>query len=306
MTVDFGIRLPRFPVDRSEQAEAYYDRTLNSLSEHITTIWISDHLQSGDSPNFESWVLMAYLAGRYHRFKYSHLVNCQSYRNPALLAKMGATMQHLTQGRFILSLGAGWHKEEYDAYNFDFATPGARVEQLAETIEIVRALWTQSPASYQGKHYRIDNAYCMPQPKPVPPILVGTNGKKALAVAARLADAWNWDYSMAVFEPAYRILQQECEAIGRDIGEITLTLGGTAHFPKDPADFVPADTTAPAIVSAGYVVPEEPKLGPTPDHAIEQLRPFIARGVRHFQIWFEDQRTIDRFCEEAAPQLAQL
>lgn len=228
MTVDFGIRLSRYPEDRTEAAHAYYDRILNSLSEHITTVWLSDHLQNGEEPNFESWVLMAYLAGVYPRFKYSHLVNCQSFRNPALLAKMGATMQHLTRGRFILSLGAGWHKEEYDAYNFDFASPSARVEQLAETIEIVRALWTRSPATYHGKHYQIENAYCSPKPEPLPPILVGTNGKKALAVAARLADAWNWDYSMAVFDPAFRVLKQECDAIGRDIVSVY-----ALYYPND-------------------------------------------------------------------------
>jgi len=306
MTVDFGIRLPRFPMDHSEDAHAYYARTLNSLSEHITTIWIDDHVQKGDDPGFESWVLMAYLAGIYPRFKYSHLVNCQSFRNPALLAKMAATMQHLTRGRFILSLGAGWHKEEYDAYNFDFASAGARVEQLAETIEIVRALWTQSPATYHGKHYHIENAYCSPRPNPLPPILVGTNGKKALAVAAQLADAWNWDYSMVVFEPAFSLLKQACEAIGRDVGEIRLTLCGTAHFPDNPSDFVRVDPNATFGNEVGYQVAVEPKLGPTPADAIAQLRPFIERGVSHFQIGFEDQRTIDRFCTEVAPQVAHL
>jgi alkanesulfonate monooxygenase SsuD/methylene tetrahydromethanopterin reductase-like flavin-dependent oxidoreductase (luciferase family) len=249
---------------------------------------------------------MAHLAELYPQFTYSHLVNCQSYRNPALLAKMAATMQHLTGGKFILSLGAGWHKEEYDSYNFDFATPGTRVEQLADTIEIVRAMWTQSPATYHGRHYHIENAYCNPQPNPIPPILVGTNGKKALAVAAQLADAWNWDFTMSVFESAYRVLKQECDTIGRDVREIRLTLGGTAHFSKDPSEFVPADTTAVAIAEAGYIVPVEPILGPTPADAIEQLRPFIERGVRHFQIAFKDQRTIDKFCEEVAPQVAHL
>jgi alkanesulfonate monooxygenase SsuD/methylene tetrahydromethanopterin reductase-like flavin-dependent oxidoreductase (luciferase family) len=306
MTVDFGIRLSRYPGVPGEDAHTYYEHTLNSLSEHITTVWLSDHLQKGDEPNFESWVLMAHLAGLYPRFRYSHLVNCQSYRNPALLAKMGATMQQLTGGRFIMSLGAGWHKEEYDAYNFDFASPGARVEQLAETIEILRAMWTQSPATYHGKHYRVENAYCMPHPNPLPPILVGTQGKKALAVAARLADGWNWDYTMSAFESCYRVLKQECDAIGRDVGEIWLTLGGKAHFPKDPSEFVPADTNAVDIAEAGYVVPVEPKLGPTPADAIEQLRPFIERGVQHFQITFWDQRTIDKFCEEVAPQVARL
>jgi Luciferase-like monooxygenase len=147
----------------------------------------------------------------------------------------------------------------------------------------VRALWTQSPATYHGKHYHIENAYCSPQPNPIPPILVGTNGKKALAVAARLADAWNWDFSISAFESAYRVLKQQWDAIGRDVREIRLTLGGTAHFPKDPSEFVPADTTAVDIAVEGSIVPVEPKLGPTPSDAIEQLRPLIERGVCHFK-----------------------
>jgi hypothetical protein len=133
-----------------------------------------------------------------------------------------------------------------------------------------------------------------------------TNGRKALAVAARLADPWNWDFTMSAFEFAYRVLKEECDGIGRDIGEIRLTLGGSAHFPKDPSEFVPADTTAADIAVVGYIVPVEPKLAPTPSDAIEQLLPFIERGVRHFQIAFEDQRTIDKFCEEVAPQVAHL
>jgi alkanesulfonate monooxygenase SsuD/methylene tetrahydromethanopterin reductase-like flavin-dependent oxidoreductase (luciferase family) len=306
MTVDFGIRLPRFAPDRSEHALAYYQRTLNALSEQITTVWLSDHLQFGDQPDLEAWVLIAYLAGAYPRFNYGHLVTCQSFRNPALLAKMGASMQYLTKGRFILGLGAGWHREEYAAYNFDFPTPGVRVEQLAETIEIVRAMWTQSPAMYHGKHYRVEHAYCTPQPDPVPTRMVGTNGKKALGVTARLADGWNWDYAMSAFAPAYRVLTQQCAAIGRDVGEIWLTLAGTAHFPEDPSAFVPSDPTAAYVDDSGYIVPEEPKLGPTPADAVAQLRPFVELGVRHFQIAFEDQRTITRFCAEVAPQLAQL
>jgi hypothetical protein len=91
------------------------------------------------------------------------------------------------------------------------------------------------------------------------------------------------------------VLKQRCEEIGRDFGELWLTACGTAHFPQDRTEFVPADPTK-----------EEPKLGPTRAHAIEQLRPFVELGVSHFQIVFEDQRTIDRFCEEVAPRVAQL
>jgi alkanesulfonate monooxygenase SsuD/methylene tetrahydromethanopterin reductase-like flavin-dependent oxidoreductase (luciferase family) len=297
MPVDFGIRLPNFPPDGNKDVNAFYDRTLNALSEHVTTVWISDHLQKGESPFFEGWTRLTYLAAKYPRFKFGHLVLCQSYRNPALLAKMGATLQYLTGGRFILGLGAGWQKDEYDSYGFDFPTPGARVEQLAETIEIVRAMWTQSPATYHGKHYHIENAYCEPRPVPLPPIYVGTNGRRAIGVAARLADGWNWDYAMEVYEPPFRILKEQCEEIGRDLGEISLTAAGSAHFPEDPSEFELPDLTR---------LLEEPKLGPTPADAIEQLRPLVELGVTHFQVFFEDHRTLERFCAEVAPVISRL
>lgn len=124
--------------------------------------------------------------------------------------------------------------------------------------------------------------------------MVGTNGKKALAVTARLADMWNWDFRMETFAPAYQILKQECEAIGRDVKEIKVTLGGSVHFPKDVSEFVPTDYKK---------LNDEPNLGPTPADAIEHLRPFVELGVSHFQIFFEDQRTIDLFGEEVAPKL---
>src|SRR5438477_13015772 len=138
--------------------------------------------RSGDRPVREGWTLLTYLAGAFPRFRYGHLVLAQSYRNPALLAKMAATLQHLSDGRFILGLGAGWHEEEYRSYGYPYPSGGTRVAQLAEAIELIRAMWTDSPASYRGVHYQIESAYCEPRPDPPIPILVGTNGPKALAV----------------------------------------------------------------------------------------------------------------------------
>ena len=187
------------------------DRRSRDSPISFTTVWISDHLQFGDDPLSEAWTLLTYLAATFPRFRYGHLVLCQSYRNPAVLAKMAATLQELTGGRFVLGLGAGWHEEEYRAYNVDYPRPGIRVQQLAETIEIARAMWTQSPATFTGEHYRIEGAYCEPRPDPPIPILVGTNGPKAIAVAARLADSWCWDgpwdetYQRATRHPARRL-----------------------------------------------------------------------------------------------------
>ena len=108
-------------------------------------------------------------------------------------------------------------------------------------------MWTQSPATFHGKYYRVDGAYCEPRPDPPIPILVGTNGPKALGVAARLADWWNWD---GPWEPTYRepyeTLRSRCEAIGRSVEDIVLTAGGTVHLPDDLSTFV-ATITHPFI-----------------------------------------------------------
>src|SRR5258706_12550769 len=112
---------------------------------------------------------------------------------------MAATHQRHTGGRFFLGLGAGWLEDEYRAFNYDFPRPGVRVEQLAETIQLVKTLWRESPATFEGTWYRITEALCE-QPDPPIPVLVGTNGPRALKVVARHADWWNWD---GPWDPTY-------------------------------------------------------------------------------------------------------
>ena len=111
---------------------AYSRAKLASLPASFSTIWIQDHLQKHTQILLESWTTLSYLAAQFPRFTYGHLVACQSFRNPALLAKMGASMQYLTGGRFIMGVGAGWLEEEYRAYGYDFPSPGVRVAQLAK------------------------------------------------------------------------------------------------------------------------------------------------------------------------------
>lgn len=238
----------------------------------------------------ESWTTLSYLAAEFPRFTYGHLVDCQSFRNPGLLAKMGATLQYLTGGRFIMGLGAGWREEEYLAYGYDFPNPGVRVAQLAETIEILRAMWTQSPATYRGRHYRVEQAYCEPRPDPMIPIMIGSAGKKAMEVAARLADAWTWGGSLEErFKPLCEQLWRNCEAIGRDPCEIAIWCELEVEFPEDPADFLQSSQ-------------EEYKLGPTTADAIAQLRPYVDFGVSHFILHVGDLPTLQRLCAEVLPE----
>ena len=140
------------------------------------SIWLPDHLQYGGNPVAEGWSMMAYALARYPDKLCGHDVLCNSFRNPAHLAKMAATAQALSGGRLVLGIGAGWNEEEYRAYNWEYPKPRVRIEQLAEAIQLIRTMWTEAPATFTGKYYRVDGAYCEPRPNPMPPIMVRKGG----------------------------------------------------------------------------------------------------------------------------------
>ena len=277
---------------------SHYRMVLEMAPPVFSTVWISDHLQFGREPTIEGWTLLTYLAAAFPRFRYGHLVLSQSYRNPALLAKMAASLQELTGGRFILGIGAGWHEEEYRAYGYEYPSGGVRVAQLAEAIEVIRAVWTQSPATYHGTYYHVDGLICEPRPDPPIPIMVGTEGPKALAVTARLADMWNWDGPWEeVYRKPYETLREHCRAIGRPFEEIGLTAGIEVSLPADRAAFVSRRTctrsTATRLVFHLF--------GPTPEDAIREIERLVDVGVSHFQVSFDDMATYRRFIDEVVP-----
>jgi alkanesulfonate monooxygenase SsuD/methylene tetrahydromethanopterin reductase-like flavin-dependent oxidoreductase (luciferase family) len=276
-----------------------YRSILELLPPEFTTVWIEDHLQKGERVLPEGWTFLTYLAALYPRFRFGHLVLSQSFRNPALLAKMAATLQDLTEGRYILGLGAGWMADEYRGYGYDYPRGGVRVEQLAEAIEVIRAMWTQSPATFHGTYYRIDGAYCRPLPDPPPPIMIGTSGPKALRVTARLADWWNWDGSWElVYRRPYEILKSHCEEIGRPFSEITLTAGLSVWLPDDVSEF---EATYEHSFYPGQTFDA---IGPRPEDAVREIRRLIDVGVTHFQAAFEDMATLRRFIDDVLPALA--
>ena len=123
-----------------------------------------------DTDHLEAWTLMSAIAAVTERLGIGTLVLCNSYRNPALLAKMASSLDQVSNGRLLLGLGAGWMDEEYRAYGFDYPTPGVRVAQLAETIELIRAMWTQSRSSSQGRPSRRG-------PKAVHPVALWPSGR---------------------------------------------------------------------------------------------------------------------------------
>ena len=296
-TADFGIQgTPGGPGGIPGWIDRIGD-ILEPLPSVFTTFWTADHLLHGGEPWPEAWTRLTYLAATLPRWRVGHLVLSQSYRNPGLLGAMAATLQLMSGGRFILGLGAGWLEEEYRAFNWDFPRPGIRVAQLAETIELIRTLWTDSPATYEGEWYRITGAR-VERPEPPIPILVGTNGPRALKVTARLADWWNWDGPWEpTYRPAYETLKAACDEVGRPFKQITLTASLTISIPDDPTSFVPSYTHE---FYPGQVFGV---LGPTAADVIREIETLVDVGVRHFPLSFDSVAELRRFVDEVVPNV---
>jgi alkanesulfonate monooxygenase SsuD/methylene tetrahydromethanopterin reductase-like flavin-dependent oxidoreductase (luciferase family) len=206
----------------------------------------------------------------------------QGYRNPALTAKIAATLQFLTRGRFILGIGAGDARDEHQAYGYPFPEPRVRLEQLDEAASIIRALWRGGPATFSGRHYRIENAYCVPVPEPPPVLMIGGGGeRRTLAVVARHADWWNCDYyAPAEYAHKLAVLGEHCRTIGRDPASIVPTIYMGLTVSHDAERLV----RRRSMNHRGEVH----VISGNPDEVTEQIEAFAAVGVRHMQLNFLD------------------
>ena len=192
-SIHLGFVLPSESRDKNRRPALVEDlnRALDLIAGHFDSAWMVDHLQFGDTDVLEGFTALTYLSALHPRLRFGNAVLCQSFRNPALLAKMAATLQFMSGGRFILGLGAGWHEEEYQAYGYEFPSAPVRVEQLEEAIQIIQTMWREETATFQGRHYQVAEARCEPRPDPIPPIMVGAFKPKMLRLAAKYADWWN-------------------------------------------------------------------------------------------------------------------
>jgi alkanesulfonate monooxygenase SsuD/methylene tetrahydromethanopterin reductase-like flavin-dependent oxidoreductase (luciferase family) len=226
--VDFGISLGLPAAEDMGDRHAYYRDVLRRGEGWFTSAWLSDHLMKDNSPTLEGWTALAFLAAEFPAYAFGNLVLSQSFRNPALLAKMAVTLHYLTGGRLILGIGAGWQADEYLAYGYPYPSAGTRVEQLDEAIDVLRAMWSQSPASYEGRHYHIRNAYCEPRPATPIQILVGGHRPKLMRIVAQKADIWQWDDPRTSVASSPRCAcRRSARPTSRSTGAISPRLRGT-------------------------------------------------------------------------------
>ena len=191
--------------------------------------WAFDHFFSLGSSELdqtlEGWTLLAALAVKTSRVKLGLMVTGNTHRNPAIVAKQAVTVDHLSNGRLILGMGAGWQEREHAAYGLDFPSARERVDRFGEAMEIIRLLETQERSTFEGRYYRLDNAPF--EPKPVHghiPVLIGTAGKRMLRHVARYADLWDGGEDPATYAANASRLHAYCAEIGRDPSEIRMVL----------------------------------------------------------------------------------
>jgi alkanesulfonate monooxygenase SsuD/methylene tetrahydromethanopterin reductase-like flavin-dependent oxidoreductase (luciferase family) len=221
-----------------------------------------------------------------------------------MLAKVSATLDNISNGRLEIGLGAGWMDEEYRAYGYEFPSIGARLRQLEEGVQILKAMFTEDRASFEGRYYKVVEAYNSPKTlqKPHPPITIGGSGEKTmLRIVAKYADRWNCPAGYRSFEHKLDVLKQHCAAVGRNMNEINIS-----------EQLLVCIGTNDAEVEEKWKISQRlpfwrTAIKGTPPQVLEQLRDRVRRGITFFTIIFGDlnsTQSIDLFAREVMPAFA--
>ena len=265
-----------------------------------------------DVPYFECWTLLSALAVETKDVKLGTFTLCNSFRHPpSLLAKMASTLDHISGGRLIFGIGAGYNEQEYVMYGVPYPRTSVRIRQLDEAIKIIRMIWTEEKPSFSGKYYNIREPICNPKPlqKPHPPILIGGRGRRLMMrVVAKHADRWNWPPAVPCTPEVYseycEILWRNCEAVGRDPDRIIKSLGDICHISDDKTELK---------TEISRYKPDELSMEDycfhligTPEECIEKINVYKDLGISELVLQFPslaagETRDVELFAEKVIP-----
>ena len=297
-----------------------------------SSIWVYDHFHTTPVPTHEAtheaWTLMSALAAVTGRVRLGQMCGCMSYRNPAYLAKVAATVDIISEGRIEMGIGAGWYEHEWRAYGYGFPTAGERIQRLEEGVQIFRDMWTTGSATFDGRHYQVDGAICAPQPlqgttqpgskaNGIPMWIAGGGERKTLRIAAQYADYTNFDGSLEGFQHKSAVLRDHCADVGRDVDEIVrsanynVVIGRDEREVKNRLEWIReqylqaglSETKAEEQVRAAA---SGPAVG-TPEQIIETFKKLEAAGMTYAITYFAeaayDITAIQLFEQEVLPEL---
>ncbi len=292
------------------------------------SVWVYDHFHTVPEPTdqatHEAWTLVAAFAAVTSRIRLGQMCTCTSYRNPAYLAKVAATVDVVSGGRVEMGIGAGWYEHEWRAYGYGFPSAGERLARLDEGVQIMAQLWREGVSTFAGKHYTTDGAICRPLPLQeggIPLWIAGGGERKTLRTAAKYADFTNFDGTLEGFTHKSEVLAGHCRDVGRDFAAITRTADYTVAVGRDEAEVRERLAARRAVleqhVSAEAVERELAPLDPaqaagvgTPEQIVEKLTPLVRAGLGHANFYFAEAATdtsgIELFEREVAPALRAL
>ena len=266
-------------------------------------LWYADHFMPNapdtSAPWPEAWTTLTGVGALVPRLRLGTLVTGNTYRHPAVLAKMAATLDHMTGGRVVLGLGSGWQENEHQQYGIPFYTVRERLERLDEACAVIKALFSESKASFDGRFYQLEDASLEPKPVQQPlPLLIGGGGeKRTLRITARHADAWNVWGDVAILRHKMEILDRHCADLGRDPKAIRRTAVALLFMSDDEKyleQMRSADIAMPTVIG-------------TPEEVRETLDAYASIGVDEFIVpdfnlgeRAQKVETLDRFITEVA------
>jgi F420-dependent oxidoreductase-like protein len=276
------------------------------------SLWAYDHVHNVPVPAhetmFECWTTLAAVSQRTSRIRLGQMVGCASYRNPALLAKITSNLDVMSGGRLDWGIGAGWYQNEYDAYGYEFLPAKDRIRVLRETVEIVKLMWSEPDASYEGRFLTISGAQCDPKPlqQPHPPIWIGGGGEQlTLRVVARHATHSNFGGKPHEFAHKCEVLKGHCAAVGRDYDEIVKTWSPEVFIRDDEQEIIDGGTHS--FWGEPFESWRDGNLVGTPEQVAEKLRAYADLGCGGVVPWCSDYpetETLRLFAEQVMPEFA--
>jgi F420-dependent oxidoreductase-like protein len=298
--VIFGAFVPqgwKMELRSIDGAAAKWDKAVEValLAEQLgyDSIWLYDHFHNVPRPAheavFECWTTIAAISQRTSRIRLGQMVGCNSYRNPALLAKITSTVDVISGGRLDWGIGAGWYENEYRGYGYDFPSPKDRIGMLREAVEIVRSMWTEPETTYDGEFYRLVRANCDPKPlqQPHPPIWIGGGGEQlTLRIVARYADRSNFGGNPQEWAHKRDVLRRHCAAVGRDPDEIVMTWSPEVFIRPTEAEVVAAGTRS--LWNEPFDSWREGNLVGTPEQVAEKIQAYRDLGCGGLVPWCSD------------------
>lgn len=310
-----GWRMDLVGVAPEDQWSTMLDAATRIESLGYDTAWVYDHFHTVPEPTQEAthecWTLMGALAAATDTIRLGQMCTCNSYRLPSYMAKVASTVDVISGGRLEFAIGAGWYEHEYLAYGYQYPRDGIRIAQLDEAVQIILQMWTEDEATFEGEHYSVKGAINQPKPlqDPYPPMWIAGGGeKKTLRTVAKYADYANFAGTVETFAHKSNVLEEHCEAIGRDSNEIGRTLhllivvvddeqSGAAVFERaaEQGGRPLEKWMASAQVVAG-----------TPQQVIDQIGAYKDAGCVHLTGYFPDivwGDSLERFAAEVMPAL---